>query len=62
MTSERMVRRPYHSSAWMRRQQRGVTQGFVGAAIRSLGSHQLAGQPAGSPDSANGLLRYATRA
>jgi hypothetical protein len=36
MTSERMVRRPYHSSAWMRRQQRGVTQGFVGAAIRSL--------------------------
>jgi hypothetical protein len=37
-------------------------QGFSGADIRSIGSHQREGLPAGSLDSAKCLLRYAIRA
>jgi hypothetical protein len=37
----------------------GVTQGFVGADIRSHGARRRQGHPAGSVDSGNGLLRYA---
>jgi hypothetical protein len=37
-------------------------QGFSGADIRSIGSHQRQGLPAGSADSAKCLLGYAIRA
>jgi hypothetical protein len=36
-----------------------VGQGFAGADIRSIGARQWEDLPAGSADSANGLLRYA---
>jgi hypothetical protein len=37
-------------------------QGFSGADIHSIGSHQREGLPVGSVDSAKCLLRYAIRA
>src|SRR6267378_631821 len=38
---------------------RGKGQGFAGADIRPNGRLEPGGHPAGSPDSGNGLLRYA---